>query len=265
MFLNCVIEERSTRKEAERLCSSFCFTYTQKSMFSSLFLKTNARMKNMTLFLSLLLLPLAVKSQIKMPYNKETVTIAIEVVDSLTQKNIANVTFGHFSAQRCYTANDKGKLYITILKSYLNDTLYIDLQNYQPKSITFNALAKLKKLYLQPKPVQQQAQTSITADKTIVLNDFDWKETEHYVGLPNPLQPFPYLQIAQRFDNPNELLILTKIKIGHLFFYLPDHVANGPLLSMQSSMPTNPASEAQARPVIDRYIHIIISNAALSG
>lgn len=136
------------------------------------------------------------------------------IADSTTKKPIVGALVS-CKARLTYTmANKQGQVSLIAAQ---NDSIYIEMQNYAPKKIRINDMEE-GKILLAKKKVKAIDFKEINGTKKITLNEFNIENVKHYVGFPNPFNPVPYQQIAQRFYNPGESYMLDKITIAQLFF-----------------------------------------------
>lgn len=167
-------------------------------------------------FLFLLLTAIQVKAQLT-----DTATLkrfTINVLDSINRKPLSDVLISNPNDRTTFIGDKNGTLDLIVKNDFLEDTLYIVRQNYLTKKISLNTITDQKTILLSPKSLPvSSVMPSKPKNKSITLNFFERNESNHYLGLSYQLQPFAFLQVAQRFNAAAEG-VLNSITLSQLVF-----------------------------------------------
>ncbi|WP_029275121.1 hypothetical protein [Pedobacter borealis] len=156
----------------------------------------------------------ALFGQIPSLQGQEINRVAILITDSTTKKPIIGALVS-CKARLTYTMADKqGKVDLLAAKT---DSIYVEMQNYLSKKIRIKD-AEYGRVQLVQKKATASGFKQIKGNKKLTLNEFNIAHVKHYVGFPDPFNPLPYQQAAQRFYNPAERYMLEKISVAQLLF-----------------------------------------------
>ncbi|QNR82893.1 hypothetical protein H9N25_12935 [Pedobacter riviphilus] len=156
----------------------------------------------------------ALFGQIPTLQGQEINRVTILITDSTTKKPIIGALVS-CKARQTYTMADKvGKVDLIATRT---DSIYVEMQNYLSKKITIKDAENGRVQLVQKKAIASGFK-QIKSIKKLTLNEFNIANVKHYVYFPDPFNPLPYQQVAQRLYNPAERYMLEKISVAQLLF-----------------------------------------------
>lgn len=172
----------------------------------------------MKLSTTLILLLLAIKTNAQLNDTTHVERFSFIIIDSLNKEPIANALISNPFERTTYLADKDGTLNLIVKNDFIQNTLYITKQNYFTKKICLKNLNNEKLILLSPKnnSTAKKIQPKL-GSKSVTLNIFERNESNHYLGLSYQLQPFAFLQVAQKLNTIAEGM-LNSITLSQLVF-----------------------------------------------
>ncbi|GAA4327713.1 hypothetical protein GCM10023149_31280 [Mucilaginibacter gynuensis] len=106
----------------------------------------------------------------------------------------------------------------------LSDTLWVSCDGYQPAKVPINQFVNNWVISLQKNTLKKRPKSQIKTNNKVELNNLSNERLRHFTGIERWLEPFNYIQLAQKFNAPSVNSKLKKITVQlYISLYQPMH------------------------------------------